>query len=226
MTSLEERLGYGFRNPELLKRALTTPARRMDHPAERDNQRLEFLGDAVMGLLSADAVFADHPDEEEGRLTVRRSRLVSTGALAAAAEKLGLRSHLLRNAGAAPLPPFAKALTDALEAVMGAVWLDGGLDAARTVFRRLELPFADDCCPWREIPKGALQEISQAMHPPRQPVYTLVSRTGPAHAPVHTVTAAVEGLGEATASATSRSAAEAAAAAALIETSRKRSLAK
>ena len=215
---LEDRIGYTFKDAALLERALTTPACRMDHPEALDNQRLEFLGDAVFGLLSAEAVFKGHPDEQEGPLTVRRTHLVSTGALAEAAEKLGLREFLRRNAGAAELPPRAKALTDALEAVMGAVWMDGGLEAARTVFARLDLPReAAALDAWGANPKGYLQVKAQAMKPVRKPVYTVVRSVGAAHAPVVTVRVGVEGLGEAEATAISKSAAEVAAAVALLK---------
>ena len=134
MTELEEKIGYEFRDPALLDRALTTPACRMSNPQAADNQRLEFLGDAVFGLLSADAVFAAYPDEQEGRLTVRRTHLVSGTVLAEAGERIGLEKFLKRNAGAHPLPPHAKVIADTMEAVMGAVWLDGGLAAAQGVF--------------------------------------------------------------------------------------------
>ena len=140
MKELEERIGYSFKNAALLETALTTPACRMDRPEVEDNQRLEFLGDAVFGLLSADAVFEAYPWEQEGALTVRRTHLVSGSALTAAAERVGLGKFLKRNSGAAPLPPHAKVLADAIEAVMGAVWLDGGIEAVRAVFERLELP--------------------------------------------------------------------------------------
>ena len=112
LAQLEQRLGYVFRDKTLLERALTTPACRMDHPELPDNQRLEFLGDAVFGLLSADAVFAAYPDEQEGPLTVRRTHLVSGAMLAKVAERMGLRDHLRRNKGASPLPPRAKPLSD------------------------------------------------------------------------------------------------------------------
>ena len=74
-----EILGYAFRDESLLQEALTTPACRMDEPEVRDNQRLEFLGDAVLGLLSAERVFGAFPGEQEGALTVRRTHMVSTG---------------------------------------------------------------------------------------------------------------------------------------------------
>lgn len=217
MTELEKRIGYGFKDPSLLEAALVTPACRMERPGIEDNQRLEFLGDAVFALLSADAVYAAYPREKEGKLTVRRTHLVSTGALTAAANRLGLGEFLKRNAGAQPLPPNAKALADAMEAVMGAVWLDGGLDAAKSVFGKLELPIDEKLNEWSDNPKGHLQVISQSMKPSRKPLYKVDSVKGPSHAPVVTVTVEVIGLGRATATAGSLRQAEAAAATALLE---------
>ena len=213
-----EIFGYTFENPDLLTEALTTPAYRMVKPRARDNQRLEFLGDAVLGLLSAEQVFADFPDSPEGPLTMKRAHMVSSSALCAAAMRLGLRERLLRNAGAEELPPNSKTLADAIEAVLGAAWLDGGMAAARRVFDALALSpnaRADD---WSDNPKGALQLRSQALTPPEHPVYETIATKGPSHAPTFTVRVRVTGLGEATASAHSRREAEAAAAMALLST--------
>lgn len=217
MTELEEKIGYVFKDAALLERALSTPSVRMVHPDAKDNQRLEFLGDAVFGLVSADAVYAAHPEEQEGLLTVRRTHLVSGAALAAAAEELGLRKWVRRNEGAHEIPPHAKVLADALEAVMGAVWLDGGLEAARGVFARLALPFGEKFNEWEANPKGYLQLKAQSCRPARRPVYEVVSVSGAAHAPVVTVRVSVTGLGSAEATAISKSAAEVAAASALLE---------
>ena len=217
MTELEKRIGYRFKDASLLEAALVTPACRMDRPEIEDNQRLEFLGDAVFGLLSADAVFEAYPWEQEGKLTVRRTHLVSTTALIDAANRLGLGEFLKRNAGAQPLSPRAKVLADAMEAVMGAVWLDGGFEAAKSVFGKLELPIDEKLNEWSDNPKGHLQVISQSMKPSRKPVYTVDSVKGPAHAPVVTVTVEVAGLGKATATENSLRKAETAAAAALLE---------
>lgn len=217
MTELEKMIGYKFKDASLLETALTTPACRMDRPEVEDNQRLEFLGDAVFGLLTADAVYAAYPWEQEGALTVRRTHLVSGAALADAAEKIGLGASLRRNAGAAPIPPHAKVLADSLEAVMGAVWLDGGLEAARGVFERLQLPVDEKLNEWSSNPKGHLQVLAQALRPSRHPVYTTDSVTGPSHAPTVTVTVEVPGLGKATATADSQRRAEVAAAVALLE---------
>ena len=101
---------------------------------------------------------------------------------------------------------------------MGAVWLDGGFEAAKSVFGRLELPINEKLNEWSDTPKGHLQVISQSMKPSRKPVYTVDSVKGPSHAPVVTVTVEVVGLGKATATANSLRKAETAAATALLET--------
>ncbi len=215
MTKLEKTIGYEFRNAELLTLALTTPAFRMDNPGAKDNQRLEFLGDAVFGILTAEVIFAHFPEDSEGRLTVRRKHMVSGQSLAAIAEKIGLRRFVRQNLAAEELPPRSKALADAMEALMGAVWLDGGLGAARAVFRRLGLQVDVALNEWSDNPKGFLQIKSQALHPPRRPVYVVLSKKGPPHDPVFTVKAEIAGLGEAVATANSKTAAEFAAADAL-----------
>lgn len=210
-------LGYEFRSPALLAEALTTPSFRMSEPAAHDNQRLEFLGDAVLGFLAADRLYAEFPHEAEGPLTVKRTHLVSSAALCAAAERLGLAAHLRRNRGAAELPRTSKTLADAIEAIIGAAWLDGGLAAAKAVFDALELEVNAEAGAWSGNPKGDLQIKTQAMTPPRQPEYTLVRVAGKSHAPVFTVRVSVADVGEATASASSRKEAESLAAAALLK---------
>ena len=86
-----EIVGYEFKNEALLEEALTTPAYRMDVPDAKDNQRLEFLGDAVLGMLSAERLYAEFPEEQEGPLTVRRTHMVSAAALCETANRLGLQ---------------------------------------------------------------------------------------------------------------------------------------
>lgn len=212
-----EFLGHDFRNEALLEEALTTPAYRMDFPSAHDNQRLEFLGDAVLGLLAAERLYGEFSQEQEGSLTVRRTRMVSSVALCEAARRLELERHLKRNHGAAPLAKNAKTLADAVEAVIGAAYIDGGLSAAEEVFAALELSSNLEAAPWNGNPKGELQIRTQAMKPPRHPEYTLVSTAGKAHAPIFTVKVSVEGVGEATAEASSHKEAEAQAAAILLE---------
>ncbi len=212
IAELEAKLGHVFESKALIERALTLPSCRMVAPDVPDNQRLEFLGDAVLGLLAAEAVFKACPDEQEGALTVRRTHLVSGAVLGVAAEQLDLRAFLRHNHKAGKLPARAKPLADAVEAIMGAVWLDGGLAAARRVFQRLKLPIDAEFNEWAGNPKGFLQVKAQSLKPPRKPVYTVDAVTGPGHAPMVTITVKVEGLGRATATAISKTAAEVAAA--------------
>jgi len=211
-----EMFGYDFVNDALLEEALTTPSYRMDFPDAVDNQRLEFLGDAVLGLLSAARVYREFPKEQEGPLTVRRTHMVSSAALCAAAERHGLAARLRRNRAAGQLAKNAKTIADAVEAVIGAAYLDGGLEAAKTVFDSLELSANAETGEWSVNPKGELQIRAQAMKPPRHPVYELLHTAGKAHEPVFTVRVTVEGMGSAEASARSHKEAEAIAAAKLL----------
>lgn len=208
--------GYDFKNEGLLTEALTTPSYRMDFPEARDNQRLEFLGDAVLGALAAERLFHEFPEEQEGALTIRRTHLVSTAALCAAAARIGLAAQLRRNRAAQPLAANAKTLADAVEALIGAAYLDGGWEAARRVVTALDLETNAEAAAFSANPKGDLQIRMQALKPPRHPDYTLLNTAGKAHAPIFTVQVKVEGIGEAVASAGSHKEAEARAAAALL----------
>jgi len=212
--------GYEFANPALLEEALTTPAFKMQHPDARDNQRLEFLGDAVLGMLAAERLYREFPSEQEGPLTVRRTHMVSSSALCEAASRNGLAPRLKRNVGAEELPKNAKTLADAIEAIIGAAYLDGGFAAAKQVFDALELTANAREGEWAANPKGELQVRTQAMKPPRHPAYQLLNTAGKAHEPVFTVKVTVAGVGEATASARSHKEAEALAATRLLETIR------
>ena len=221
-----ELLGYDFKDRSLLEEALTTPSVKMDHPSVRDNQRLEFLGDAVLGFLSARRLYAEHGDDEEGALTVRRTHMVSTAALCAAADRHGLVPQLIRNRHSRPLPKNAKVIADAIEAIIGAAYLDGGMSAAEKVFLTLGLTAAADNAALAANPKGELQILAQAMKPPHRPVYRLVHTSGRAHEPVFTVEVAVDDVGTAVASARSHKEAEAAAAAELLAMIKKRGIGK
>ena len=211
-----EIFGYTFKNEALLEEALTTPSYRMDVPGAKDNQRLEFLGDAVLGMLSAERLYAEFPEEQEGPLTVRRTHMVSAAALCEAANRLGLAGLLKRNRGAAELPRNAKTLADAIEATIGAAYLDGGFAAAKRVFEELKLSANAAEDEWSGNPKGELQVRAQAMKPPRHPEYELLKTEGKAHEPVFTVRVTVDGMGSATASARSHKQAESLAAAELL----------
>jgi ribonuclease-3 len=216
MTELEERIGYEFRDPALLALALATPSVRQSSPDAADNQRLEFLGDAVFGLLVAEALYKAFPAEQEGPLTMRRAHLVSGKALAALAERIDLRRHLVRGEGLPMLPQGAKPVADAMEAVMGAVWLDGGEKAARKVFACLEMSVEGPCDERVENPRLAVQKIAQSLVPRVRPAYEILGMEGPPHEPVITARVTVKGVGSAEAKGRSKAAAEAAAAAALL----------
>jgi ribonuclease-3 len=220
--ALEKTLGYRFKDRPLLETALTTPSFRADYPAEKidDNQRLEFLGDAVFGLLTAQHVFARYPEGDEGLLTVRRSRLASGRALADLARGIGLGAYLRlgRVDETTGGRDKDKALTDAMEAVFGAAWCDGGLKAVQRIFKTVladgQMAVCEDV--WAGNPKGALQELAQRHAWPDSPLYKPVGVTGPSHEPVYTVSAQVAGGHEATGEGRTKRVAEAAAARALL----------
>lgn len=194
-TPLEKRLGYRFRRPELLDQALTH--RSWAHEREDDvehYERLEFLGDAVLGLIAAEELFRGHPELPEGELSKRKAFLVSREVLARRGEELGLGELLRLGVGEERSGGREKAslLADAVEAVLGAVYLDGGLDAARQAIAGL---FADGLARPGAGPSDAktlLQEAVQARGWPL-PEYQLVEQTGPDHAKRFTVEVELRG---------------------------------
>ncbi|HEX3816678.1 MAG TPA: ribonuclease III [Chthoniobacterales bacterium] len=185
MHSLEERIAHRFGNPQLLAEALTHPSVRHEkQQAHFDNQRLEFLGDAVLQLVITEHLFARFSDAAEGRLTTRRSRIVSRAALKLHAEKLALGRHLHLGRGeeASGGRRRDSTLADAFEALLGALYLDGGMEVARDfILREMhdELERLEEE-PLEINPKGQLQEILQAISP-RSPVYELLSQEGREH---------------------------------------------
>jgi ribonuclease-3 len=163
--SLDEVLGYRFRDPELAGTALTHPSWAHEMDEGDGNERLEFLGDAVLGLVIADALYAAHPDWEEGELTRARAALVNQRALAEVARSLGLgrlvklgRTELRSSGG-----DKDRVLANCLEALIGAVFLDGGLAPATELLRRLFAPAieAGGAVGTRD-PKTAFQEWAHA----------------------------------------------------------------
>jgi ribonuclease-3 len=199
---LEERIQYEFRNPQLLTEALTHPSVR--HEKQRthfDNQRLEFLGDAVLQLVITEHLFNLFAAAGEGQLTTRRARLVSRESLRAHAAKLDLGRHLLLGRGeeASGGRERASTLTDAFEALLGAIFLDSDLETAR---RFILAEMKDDLGrleeePLEINPKGQLQERLQSISP-RSPVYELLAQEGREHERTFTVRVLWEGrvLGE------------------------------
>lgn len=183
----------------LARIALTHPSHAHEHPGLPDNQRLEFLGDAVLGLCASELLFARFPDADEGFLTQARARLVSTEALALWAREHGVSAALDTGRGGAAIRESPKALADAVEALLGAVFLEGGLPAARAACGRvLEARLAAlERGPVVPDPKTALQETLQALGRPA-PAYELVAAEGPAHRRSFRVVVSVGGarLGE------------------------------
>ena len=185
MNPLEERMGYKFRNALLLAEALTHPSislERKDYPF--DNQRLEFLGDAVIQVVVTEHLFQMFPDFSEGQMTKLRTRIVSRTALRERAIALGLGSFLMMGRGEESSGGRERAsnIADAFEAVVGAIYLDGGFEASRIfLLRQMEEVFADLAGQPEEInPKGILQEKLQSIAP-NAPDYELLSQTGPEH---------------------------------------------
>ena len=185
MTPLEERIGYKFRNSLLLAEALTHPS--LGHETQRyhfDYQRLEFLGDAVLQLVITEYLFRHFGGEAEGQLTKLRSRLVSREALRMHAATLDLGRYLLMGRGEETSGGRERTstLADAFEALIGAIYLDGGLDAAKEFIltqTRTDLEQLAEK-PVDINPKGHLQELLQSISP-SSPIYELVSQSGPEH---------------------------------------------
>ncbi|MDR1943515.1 MAG: ribonuclease III [Synergistaceae bacterium] len=180
---LEEKLGYSFHSLSFLEEAMTHASYANESGAGFCNERLEYLGDAVLELCASEILFTDHPDYSEGELTKARASVVSESPLAAWAAETGIRELIrlskgLERQGGRKNPSI---LADAMEATLGAVFLDGGYGAARKLVRRfisgMGVVLDDDARDY----KSQLQEMVQAKwgHPP---VYRLTSRSGPDHA--------------------------------------------
>jgi ribonuclease-3 len=221
LRALEDTLGHRFANPDLLIEALTHPsAFRRRGISRRGYERLEFLGDRVLGLIIAELLWRRFADEAEGELTRRHTHLVRREALAEVAAAVGLGARLIVSKGeeGAGVRENKSVLADVCEAVIAALYLDGGLDVARVfVESRWENRLSKLGVDAPRDPKTSLQEWVQARGLPL-PDYSTVSAEGPAHKRRFTVTVKVEGLENATATATGsskRSAEIAAAAAAL-----------
>lgn len=204
---LAGRLGHTFRDPSVLLRALTHRSYSGDN-----NERLEFLGDALIGVLIAEALFREHPRAGEGALSRLRSSLVRERSLAVIARRLDLGDRLRLGEGELKSGGWRRdsVLADALEAVIAAVYLDGGFDAAGRVCRELfaaelaNLPDAESL----KDPKTRLQEWLQGRGRPL-PQYEVLSESGPAHRRYFLVRARLADDGDSTeASGSSRRAAE------------------
>ena len=209
MPSLQDALHYQFRQKAFLDLALTHPSTK----EETDNQRLEFLGDAVLEFAISDLLFRKYPDRQEGELTARRASLVCEETLCHLARQLQLGRHLHMGHGEEATAGREKPsiLADAMEAVIAAVYLDGGMQAAATLVERLFAQEESLSALRGRDDKGRLQEYTQA-HDLGLPEYVIVEESGPAHDRYFITEARIAGQAIARGEGASKKAAEQAAA--------------
>ena len=195
LSQLQQRLGHGFARPALLERALTHPSVSADRDHRGgDYERLEFLGDRVLGLVVAEMLFLRFPQEAEGLLAKRLAKLVGKETLASVAEDLGLGGFMRLAMGEDEQQGRSNPglLSDVCEAVIAALYLDGGLPAAKQLVDRFWTTRIEED---REPPSDAkteLQEWAQGRGLPL-PRYSEIDRRGPPHDPVFTIVVEVEG---------------------------------
>ncbi len=211
-----QRIGYRFDRPELLIRALTHAS--MSSPTRENNERLEFLGDRVLGLVMAEALLNKDKSASEGQLAPRFNALVRKETCADVAQSfdLGVVLKLGRSEMKSGGRRKAALLSDAMEAVIAAVYQDGGFDAARALILRLWGERIDQVEEDARDAKTALQEWAQARGQ-TAPEYRELKREGPDHAPVFTIQVRLKDGQSETAVAASKRQAEQAAAKALLE---------
>ena len=184
-TALESRVGHVFRDRSLLERALTHPSLLPVLRGAESNQRLEFLGDAVLQLLLSEALYAEFPGEREGVLSRRRAILANGTTLALLARELGLDQALRLGPSeeSSGGRQRTSALGDAFEALLGAVYLDAGLEAARAVVRAAYGPLPKRLAALgdEKTPKSRLQELVQPRHGNDALTYQVVATEGEDH---------------------------------------------
>lgn len=185
LDALQQRIGYSFTDSTLLRVALTHPSVAHEQGTQvQHNQRLEYLGDAVLQLALTRELYEKFPEFGEGPLTKARAQMVNSRTLAEQGRRLGLGDHLIMSRGeeASGGRLRSSALADSFEALLGAIFLDGGFDAARAfILREFREAFGElEVIPNLENPKGELQELlqSESTEPPQ---YHLESVSGPDH---------------------------------------------
>jgi ribonuclease III len=210
---LEAKLGHRPADPGLFERALTHSSL-----GEDNYERLEFLGDRVLGVTIADWLYGLFPDEPEGKLSRRLNVLVSRGTCAEVGREIGVAPHMRLGKQALSDGAFESdnILGDTVESLIGALWLDGGLEAARAFIRAAWADRVDSRDRAPKHPKSALQEWAAA-NDRKPPAYALVGRSGPHHAPTFVVTVSIRNVGEASAEGLTKQDAETAAAEALLD---------
>jgi len=178
-SSIEMRLKYTFQDPSLLERALIHPS-----AGGQFFQRLEFLGDRVLGLSIAQWLYEQFPEDPEGKLTKRLANMVNRGALNRVAESLDLSQYIVSDTKTAY---NSRVMADACEALLGAIYLDSGLTAAQQVIQFLWTPLLDEhTAPPAIDAKSALQEYLQGSKR-SLPTYHLIAQMGPSHSPIFNI---------------------------------------
>ena len=188
MEQLQNNLGYHFKNPALLARALTHSSYANErHVDTGDNERLEFLGDSVLGFITAEYLFANHRDFPEGELTKLRAYAVCEKSLFSYAEEIGLGNYLKLGKGEERTGGRTRpsVLSDAFEAVIAAIYLDGGMDEAKKFVLRFVVPYVEAKPTFKDY-KTMLQEVVQK-NQGETLEYVIVSETGPDHDKCFTV---------------------------------------
>lgn len=206
LNTLEKKLGHTFRQHVLLEQAVTHSSHAREHQGSGpDNEQMEFLGDAVLGLVTSHELFRRFPEHQEGQLSKLKAHLVSAGHLVRAAKRLGLGAHLKLGKGEEKSGGRTKAtlLADALEAIVAALYLDAGFETTEAFIlskllepelRRLERHPEES--PAMSDFKSRLQEVVHATGRP-QPTYTVMKEQGPAHRRIFVVEARIQSrLGE------------------------------
>ncbi|MEM9523697.1 MAG: ribonuclease III [Pseudomonadota bacterium] len=216
LTAFCDRIGHVFQRPDLLSQAITHAS--ISSATRPDNQRQEFLGDRVLGLVMAEALLDADPEASEGRLAPRFNALVRKETCAAVARDIGLGAVLKLGRSETLSGGRRKdaLLADALEALIAAVYQDAGLPVARAMIKRLWGERIDRVEDDARDAKTALQEWAQARRQ-SPPAYELVTREGPDHAPVFTIQVVLQSGQSARAQATSKRQAEQAAAKRLLD---------
>lgn len=209
-----ENLPYRFKNQSLLVKALTHPSSTRSQNLS-EFERLEFLGDRVLGLVVAQMVFDKYPLEKEGDLAKRFAALVCREACLNVAEMIHVSEYI--TASMIDLAPQSVVLADAVEALIGALYIDGGLDAAGAFINTYWPSLLEKDIHPPKDPKTALQELAQSESLNSIPIYEILDHSGPAHTPTFTVRVTVKGLGEAIGTGSSKRQAEQMAARILLE---------
>lgn len=212
--TIEKVLGYKFKNKKLLEEALSHPS--LDNGVSYE--RMEFLGDSVLDIVISELLYEKHPDEKEGELAKRRAALICGATLSNVALSIGIGKYIKMSAGeeSGGGRENSANLENVFEAIIAAIYLDGGIEPARKFINGLFEKLAGDMKEAPKDPKTSLQEWAQARGFPI-PSYKMLKQEGPAHEPLFTIEVSVEGYDSVKAEGTSKKQAEILAAAKMLE---------